>query len=170
MPIKIGGNMVKKNIFAGKDGRRDDMPRKSPAQAQIKAIRRAMEFGDTIPKEGERLALGTMYRIDMLLKEFEERMDIAAIDMSVQKKIQSDFSEMSLRNIEEFIGQFCALYTKVSWVLPIYRAQILDTDVHTDTMERYKRHLLGHIAEMEHVYTNQVMRMVKRSLQTRLGG
>ncbi len=162
--------MVKKNIFAGKDGRRDNMPRKSPAQAQIEAIKRAMEFGDTMPKENERLALGTMYRIDMLLKEYEERMDIAAIDMSVQKKIQSNFSGMSLRNVEEFIGQFCALYTKVGWILPIYRTQILDTDVHTGTMERYKRHLLGHIDEMEHIYTNQVKRMVKRSLQDRLGG
>lgn len=162
--------MVKKNIFADKANRRDSAARKSPAQAQIRAIKRAMEFGETVPREDERLALGVMYRIDRLLKEYEERMDMAAIDMSVQKKIQSDFSGMSLRNVEEFVGQFCALYTKVSWVLPIYRAQILDTDVHTDTMERYKRYLLGHIDEMEHIYTNQVMRMVKKSLQTRIGG
>ena len=162
--------MVKKNIFADKSNRRDTAPRKSPAQAQIRAIKRAMEFGETIPEEDERLALGIMYRIDKLLEEYEERMDIAAIDMSVQKKIQSDFSEMSLRNVEEFVGQFCALYTKVSWVLPIYRAQILDTDVHTDTMGRYKQYLLGHIDEMEHVYTNQVMRMVKKSLLARIGG
>ncbi len=162
--------MVTKNVFADKANKRDHAVRKSPAQAQIRAIKRAMEFGETVPKENERLALGVMYRIDMLLKEYEQRMDIAAIDMAVQKKIQSDFSEMSLRSIEEFVGQFCALYTKVGWVLPIYRAQILDTDVHTDTMERYKRHLLGHIDEMEHIYTNQVMRMVKRSLQTRIGG
>ena len=162
--------MVKKNIFADKSNKRDNALKKSPAQAQIRAIKRAMEFGDTVPKENERLALGIIYRIDRLLEEYEKRMDIAAIDMSVQKKIQSDFSEMSLRNVEEFVGQFCALYIKVSWVLPIYRAQILDTDVHTDTMGRYKRYLLGHIDEMEHVYTNQVMRMVKKSLLTRIGG
>lgn len=162
--------MVKKNIFADKENRRDNASRRSPAQAQIRALKRAMEFGEEVPKEDERLALGVIYRIDKLLKEYEERMDVAAIDMSVQKKIQSDFSEMSLRNLEEFVGQFCALYTKVSWVLPIYRAQILDTDVHTDTMGRYKRYLLGHIDEMEHVYTNQVMRMVKKSLLARIEG
>ena len=124
--------MVKKNIFADKSNKRDNAIKKSPAQAQIRAIKRAMEFGDTVPKENERLALGIIYRIDRLLEEYEKRMDIAAIDMSVQKKIQSD--------------------------------------VHTDTMGRYKRYLLGHIDEMEHVYTNQVMRMVKKSLLTRIGG
>lgn len=106
--------MVKKNIFADKSNKRDNALKKSPAQAQIRAIKRAMEFGDTVPKENECLALGIIYRIDRLLEEYEKRMDIAAIDMSVQKKIQSDFSEMSLRNVEEFVGQFCALYTKVS--------------------------------------------------------
>ena len=139
--------MVKKNIFADKENRRDNASRRSPAQAQIRALKRAMEFGEEVPKEDERLALGVIYRIDKLLKEYEERMDVAAIDMSVQKKIQSDFSD-----------------------IPIYRAQILDTDVHTDTMGRYKRYLLGHIDEMEHVYTNQVMRMVKKSLLARIGG
>ena len=45
--------MVKKNIFADKSNKRDNAIKKSPAQAQIRAIKRAMEFGDTVPKENE---------------------------------------------------------------------------------------------------------------------